>query len=82
MHIVEISLERCLTNISFRCSIRAYRGLRFNEAYAARLEAKRVRRKEKQAAKDKAKADAEIKSQAAKVNPFSVSFDIKFFQYF
>lgn len=52
-------------------SVRAWRGLRFNEKYAAKLEKKKARQLEIERAK-KAAAEAEkLKKEAAKVNPFS-----------
>ncbi len=53
-------------------SVRAWRGLRFNERYAAKLE----KQKEKQRQKDLAKAKAAEEAKwttAPKANPFSVS---------
>ena len=47
-------------------SVRAYRGLRFNEKYAAKLEKKKARQVKQ------AKPVEEVKPQAAKSNPFSV----------
>ncbi|KAH8116345.1 programmed cell death protein 2 [Phellopilus nigrolimitatus] len=54
-------------------SVRAFRGLRHNAAYAAKLEKKRVRQHEKEAAKSKAKKEEDAKRAAARVNPFSMN---------
>ncbi|KAF8159766.1 programmed cell death protein 2 [Crassisporium funariophilum] len=56
-------------------SVRAWRGLRYNEKYAAKLERKLEREREKKAAAlEKARADAEHKKQMAapQNNPFSM----------
>ena len=53
-------------------SIRAFRGLRYNASYAAKLEKKRARQQEKEASRAKALLEEEKRKQAAKVNPFSV----------
>ncbi|CAL1714923.1 unnamed protein product [Somion occarium] len=53
-------------------SIRAWRALRFNERYAAKLEKKRARQKAKEEAKAKAAREEEERRNAAKVNPFSM----------
>ncbi|OCB89971.1 hypothetical protein A7U60_g2826 [Sanghuangporus baumii] len=52
-------------------SIRAFRGLRYNATYAARLEKKRAREREKEAARFK--EEEEKKKSVAKVNPFSMT---------
>ena len=54
------------------CSVRAWRGLRFNEKYAAKLKASKAREEAKAAAKAKAAEAEETRKNAAKVNPFKV----------
>ncbi|KAJ3731735.1 programmed cell death protein 2 [Lentinula guzmanii] len=49
-------------------SVRAWRGLRFNEKYAAELEAKTARKR----AQEETKRQAEQAKQASKTNPFSL----------
>ena len=58
----------------FLGSVRAFRGLRYNSVYAAKLEKKKARQEEKETARLKAKEEEEKKKAAAKVNPFSVRF--------
>lgn len=52
-------------------SVRAWRGLRFNERYAAKLEKKKARAEEK--AKAKAAEQQKAIKPVVKSNPFSVS---------
>lgn len=53
-------------------SVRAWRGLRFNQKYAVKLEKKRAHRKRVEEEKSKL-AEAEKKAkEAGKMNPFSV----------
>lgn len=54
----------------FMVSVRAWRGLRYNDKYAAKLEKKLARKRER----EQAKADAETqrKKQASQPNPFAV----------
>lgn len=54
-------------------SVRAWRGLRHNEKYAAKLEKKLAKKRAAAKARADALAQAEEKRTAAKVNPFSVS---------
>ncbi|TFK39378.1 programmed cell death protein 2 [Crucibulum laeve] len=55
-------------------SVRAWRGLRYNEKYAVKLKQKLARKREKEKAKaDALAADAEKKKNAMKSNPFSMS---------
>ena len=58
-------VSRGRTPANVACSVRAWRGLRFNEKYAVKLAQKKARQAEK------AKAAAE-KPSAPKSNPFSV----------
>ncbi|KAK7679486.1 hypothetical protein QCA50_017540 [Cerrena zonata] len=53
-------------------SVRAWRALRFNEKYAAKLEKKRARQKAKEDAKKAAQKAEEERKSSAKVNPFSM----------
>ena len=53
-------------------SVRAWRALRFNEKYAAKLEKKRARQQAKEEARKAAEKAAEERKKASKVNPFSV----------
>jgi pre-rRNA-processing protein TSR4 len=53
-------------------SVRAWRGLRFNEKYAARLEKKLTRKRAKAKANAEAAATAEDNKRALRSNPFSV----------
>ncbi|EJD07484.1 uncharacterized protein FOMMEDRAFT_137786 [Fomitiporia mediterranea MF3/22] len=54
-------------------SVRAFRGLRFNAAYAAKLEKKKAQQREKEAARREAAEEANKRKEAAKVNPFSMN---------
>lgn len=54
-------------NLTTNISVRAWRGLRYNEQYAVKLQKKLERQKAKAAQAKKLKSP-----QAAKVNPFSV----------
>lgn len=60
------------TGFSIPFSIRAWRGLRLNEAYAAKLKKKLARKHERERAKAEAAAAEQAKKAAPKVNPFSV----------
>jgi len=51
-------------------SVRAWRGLRFNEKYAAKLEQKRIRESANRLAKEK----ADLRKKLPTSNPFSVSY--------
>ncbi len=53
-------------------SVRAWRGLRFNERYAAKLEKQKEKQRQKELAKAKAAEEAK-RTTAPKANPFSVS---------
>ena len=55
--------------VTFFFSVRAWRGLRFNEKYAAKLEQKRIRESANRLAKEK----ADRQKKMATSNPFSVS---------
>ena len=63
----KLNLSSCLVTFF---SVRAWRGLRFNEKYAAKLEQKRTRETANRLAKEK--ADQQKKMPIS--NPFSVSF--------
>ncbi|PFH45911.1 hypothetical protein AMATHDRAFT_88609 [Amanita thiersii Skay4041] len=52
-------------------SVRAWRGLRYNEQYAAELK-KKFRRKQEKKAKTTVLLGAEKQTEAAKINPFSI----------
>ncbi|KAI0080185.1 hypothetical protein K474DRAFT_1658185 [Panus rudis PR-1116 ss-1] len=54
-------------------SVRAWRALRYNDRYAAKLEKQRARAKAKEEAKAKAAREEAAKTASAKVNPFSLS---------
>ncbi|KAF9443666.1 hypothetical protein P691DRAFT_808479 [Macrolepiota fuliginosa MF-IS2] len=54
-------------------SIRAWRGLRFNEKYAAKLENKLMKKRERERAKAEAAATEEAKKAVPKTNPFAIS---------
>ncbi|KXN89390.1 putative 20S rRNA accumulation protein 4 [Leucoagaricus sp. SymC.cos] len=54
-------------------SIRTWRGLRFNEKYAAKLEKKLAKKRERERARVEAAAAEQAKKAAPKVNPFSIS---------
>ena len=56
-------------------SVRAWRGLRYNEKYAKKLEEKKTKLEEKKAAKAKAREEEQQRKAAAKVNPFKVGFN-------
>lgn len=53
-------------------SVRVWRGLKRNEKYAAKLEAKRRRQRQKEEEKAKALAAEQARAATAKVNPFSM----------
>ncbi|TEB21844.1 hypothetical protein FA13DRAFT_1766586 [Coprinellus micaceus] len=53
-------------------TVRVWRGLRFNERYAAQLEKKRERQRQREQERTEALAEEERKKAAAKVNPFSM----------
>ncbi len=53
-------------------SIRAWRGLRYNEKYAAKLEKKLAKQQEQKKAKTEAAAAEEASKTSPKPNPFSV----------
>lgn len=57
-------------------SVRAWRGLRFNEKYAAKLEKKLARKREVEAVKTHALTLSEQKKTEAKINPFSVRLQL------
>ena len=57
-------------------SVRAWRGLRFNEKYAKKLEAKLAQKKQKEEEKLKAEKARQESEAARKVNPFSVRFSL------
>ena len=68
--------HRCVDSILeiyFFDSVRAWRGLRFNEKYAKKLEAKLARKKQKEEEKEQVEKARQEKEAAQKVNPFSVS---------
>ncbi|TFK91739.1 hypothetical protein K466DRAFT_582559 [Polyporus arcularius HHB13444] len=54
-------------------SVRAWRELRYNKKYAEKLEKQEARRKEKEALKAKAAADATAKNAQPKSNPFALA---------
>ncbi|KAL5531588.1 hypothetical protein ACEPAG_4465 [Sanghuangporus baumii] len=54
-------------------SVRAFRGLRYNATYAAKLEKKRAHEREKESARLRAKEEEEKKKSVVKVNPFSMN---------
>ena len=54
-------------------SVRAWRGLRYNERYASQLEKKRERERQR----EQETAEAERKKVAAKANPFSVGMSVE-----
>ncbi|TCD68407.1 hypothetical protein EIP91_010808 [Steccherinum ochraceum] len=53
-------------------SIRAWRGLKLNEKYAAKLEKKQARQKQLEEARIKASAEEQARAAAAKTNPFAM----------
>ncbi|THH32374.1 hypothetical protein EUX98_g1823 [Antrodiella citrinella] len=53
-------------------SVRVWRGLKLNEKYAAKLEARRARQKQKEEEKAKALAAEQARAATSKVNPFSL----------
>lgn len=53
-------------------SVRAFRGLRFNTAYAAKLEKKREKARQREEALVAQKEQAQKADQTIKPNPFSV----------
>lgn len=53
--------------------MRVWRGLRFNERYAAKLKLKKERQQLKEAVKIKAAQEEAKRKAAAKTNPFKVS---------
>ncbi|KAH8093728.1 programmed cell death protein 2 [Cristinia sonorae] len=53
-------------------SVRAWRGLKLNDKYAAKLEKKRLRQKQLEEQKAKALATEMARAAASKVNPFSM----------
>ncbi|KAF5393794.1 hypothetical protein D9757_000383 [Collybiopsis confluens] len=53
-------------------SVRAWRGLRYNDKYAAKLEAKIARKREQEEAMRRAAEQADKAKQAAQSNPFSM----------
>ena len=57
-------------------SVRAWRGLRYNEKYAKKLEEKKAKLKEKEAAKAKAREEEQQRKAAVKVNPFKVGHNL------
>lgn len=57
-------------------SVRAWRGLRFNEKYAARLEKQKAKEREKQLAKAKAAEEEAKRKSTVKTNPFSVRTNV------
>jgi pre-rRNA-processing protein TSR4 len=61
--------------VTFFFSVRAWRGLRFNEKYAAKLEQKRIRENANRLAKEKADRQKKVPMS----NPFSVSFFLLIF---
>ncbi|KAF8517960.1 programmed cell death protein 2 [Hysterangium stoloniferum] len=54
-------------------SVRAWRGLKFNSKYAAKLEKKKVREEEQRAKKAAEQAKLEAENKNRSVNPFSLS---------
>lgn len=54
-------------------SVRAWRGLRFNQKYAAKLEKKRAIRQQLEERAKQAEAEKKAKESASKSNPFNVS---------
>ena len=52
--------------------MRAWRGLRYNERYAAKLKLKEERRAAREAAKAQAAREAAERKEKAKANPFKV----------
>lgn len=57
-------------------SVRAWRGLRFNEKYAARLEKQKAKEREKKLVKAKAAEEEAKLRNTVKTNPFSVRTDV------
>lgn len=63
----------CFHVLCLRCiSVRAWRGLRRNDKYAAKLEIKLAKKRAVEEAKAQAKALAEQQKNTPKKNPFSV----------
>lgn len=55
-------------------SVRAWRGLRYNEKYAVKLKLKNEKQRDKELAKAKAAEEEAKRKGAAKTNPFAVSY--------
>ena len=60
-------LSKLISSPFFLYSVRAWRGLRFNEKYAAKLEEKRIRESANKLVKDKAQGH-----DKKRANPFAV----------